>query len=84
MAYRATFSREQLESLGDENVNELCQKIAVTSWLGPERHTIFYPLRGGNEFNLVLLRPDTLSLGSRREQADIEEMRKSYADWDET
>ncbi|KAJ5804400.1 uncharacterized protein N7518_000703 [Penicillium psychrosexuale] len=84
MAYRATFSREQLESLGDERVNKLCQKIAVTSWLGPEKHTIFYPLRGGNEFNLVLVRPDTLSLGSRREQGDIEEMRESYANWDET
>lgn len=84
MAYRATFSREQLESLGDERVNKLCQKIAVTSWLGPEKHTIFYPLRGGNEFNLVLVRPDTLSLDSRREQGDIEEMRESYANWDET
>ncbi|KAJ5932592.1 hypothetical protein N7516_007081 [Penicillium verrucosum] len=84
MAYRATFSRDQLEALDDEKVNELCQKIAVTSWLGPEKHTIFYPLRGGKEFNLVLMRPDNLSSDSRREQGDINEMRESYADWDET
>lgn len=84
MAYRATFSREQLEALHDEKVNELCQKIAVTSWLGPEKHTIFYPLRGGKEFNLVLMRPDNLSSDSRREQADLKEMRESYVDWDET
>ncbi|OQE80171.1 hypothetical protein PENNAL_c0047G07639 [Penicillium nalgiovense] len=84
MAYRATFSREQLEALGDEKVNELCQKTAVTSWLGPEKHTIFYPIRGGKEFNLVLMQPDNLSLDSRREQGDIEEMRESYANWDET
>lgn len=84
MAYRATFSREQLEALGDEKVNGLCQKTAVTSWLGPEKHTIFYPLRDGKEFNLVLMRPDNLSLDSRREQGDIEEMRESYANWDET
>ncbi|KAJ5177578.1 Monooxygenase FAD-binding [Penicillium coprophilum] len=84
MAYRATFSREQLEALGDEKVNELCQDIAVTGWLGPEKHTVFYPLRGGKEFNLVLMRPDNLSSDSRREQGDIQEMRESYADWDET
>ncbi|CAI7611333.1 unnamed protein product [Penicillium glandicola] len=84
MAYRATFSREQLEALDDEKVNELCQNIAVTSWLGPEKHTIFYPIRGGKEFNLVLIRPDNLTLNSRREQGDIEEMRESYANWDET
>lgn len=84
MAYRATFSREQLEAVGDEKVNALCQNITVTSWLGPEKHTIFYPLRGGKEFNLVLIRPDNLSSDSRREQGDIHEMRESYADWDET
>lgn len=84
MAYRATFSREQLEALGDEKINELCKKIAVTSWLGPEKHTIFYPVRGGKEFNLVLLRPDNFSSDSRKEHGDIDEMRQTYADWDET
>ncbi|KAJ5379941.1 Monooxygenase FAD-binding, partial [Penicillium cataractarum] len=82
MAYRATFSREQLEALGDEDVNELCQKIAVTTWLGPDKHTIFYPVRGGKEFNLVLLRPDNLSSDIRKEQGDVDEMRESYTDWD--
>jgi salicylate hydroxylase len=84
MAYRATFSREQLKALGDEKVNELCEKIAVTSWLGPEKHTIFYPIRGGNEYNLVLIRPDNLSLDCRKEEGNIEEMQESYADWDQT
>ncbi|OQE44982.1 hypothetical protein PENCOP_c002G02466 [Penicillium coprophilum] len=84
MAYRATFSREQLEALGDDKVNELCQEIAVTGWLGPDKHTVFYPLRGGKEFNLVLMRPDNLPSDSRRENGDIQEMRESYADWDET
>jgi salicylate hydroxylase len=84
MAYRAVFSREQLEGLNDDSINELCQKVAVTSWLGPEKHTVFYPVRGGQEFNLVLLRPDNLSSGARKEQGDIDEMRGSYADWDPT
>ncbi|KAL4871495.1 hypothetical protein BDV12DRAFT_183626 [Aspergillus spectabilis] len=83
-AYRAIFKREQLEALHDENVNELCQKTAITSWLGPDKHTIFYPVRGGDEFNLVLLRPDNLKKGARRVEGDVEEMRESYAGWDET
>ncbi|KAL3478497.1 hypothetical protein BJX99DRAFT_245468 [Aspergillus californicus] len=84
LAYRATFKKEQLETLNDPDVNELCKKVAVTSWLGPDKHTIFYPVRGGEEFNLVLLRPDNLEKGARRAKADIEEMRESYAGWDET
>ncbi|KAJ5190252.1 uncharacterized protein N7498_009237 [Penicillium cinerascens] len=84
LAYRATFQKEQLEALGDDKVNDLCQRVGVTSWLGPDKHTIFYPVRGGKEFNLVLLRPDNLTQGSRREKGDIQEMRESYAGWDET
>ncbi|KAL2822451.1 hypothetical protein BJX63DRAFT_417549 [Aspergillus granulosus] len=83
-AYRATFRKEQLEHIDDPTVNELCQKMAVTSWLGPNKHSIFYPVRGGKEFNLVLLCPDNLEKGARRVEGDIEEMRESYADWDET
>ncbi|KAJ0414705.1 hypothetical protein BJY00DRAFT_305396 [Aspergillus carlsbadensis] len=83
-AYRATFKKEQLEGLNDPRVNELCQKMAITSWLGSEKHSIFYPVRGGEEFNLVLLRPDNLDRGARRVQGDVEEMRESYAGWDET
>lgn len=78
------FQREQLEALNDPEVTDLCQKVAVTSWLGPDKHSIFYPVRGGDEFNLVLLRPDNLEKGTRRVQGDVEEMRESYSGWDET
>ncbi|KAL2814685.1 hypothetical protein BDW59DRAFT_176386 [Aspergillus cavernicola] len=84
LAYRATFKREQLEALNDDKVNELCRKVAITSWLGPNKHTIFYPVRGGEEFNLVLLRPDNLDKGTRRVKGDVDEMRDSYVGWDET
>ncbi|KAL5334095.1 hypothetical protein BJX70DRAFT_391650 [Aspergillus crustosus] len=78
LAYRATFKREQLDALNDNDVTELCQKTAITSWLGPDKHSIFYPVRGGKEFNLVLLRPDNLEQGTRRIKGDVEEMRESY------
>ncbi|KOS48638.1 hypothetical protein ACN38_g347 [Penicillium nordicum] len=84
LAYRATFTREQLESLFDAKVNRLIQKSAITSWLGPEKHTIFYPVRGGKEFNLVLLRPDNMAVGTHRAEGDVGEMQESYADWDDT
>lgn len=84
LAYRATFTREQLESLFDAKVNRLIQKSAITSWLGPEKHTIFYPVRGGKEFNLVLLRPDNMAIGTHIAEGDVGEMQESYADWDDT
>ncbi|KAL5044797.1 hypothetical protein BDW71DRAFT_215443 [Aspergillus fruticulosus] len=82
LAYRATIKRSQLEAFNDLEINDLCAKTAVTSWLGPEKHTIFYPVRKGDEYNLVLLRPDNLDKGTKRVQGDIEEMRASYAGWD--
>ncbi|KAL4937814.1 hypothetical protein BDV06DRAFT_215602 [Aspergillus oleicola] len=84
LAYRAIFHRSQLEALNDPNVNELCNKTAITSWLGPDKHSIFYPVHGGEEFNLVLLRPDNLDKGVRRLEGKLDEMRDSYAGWDET
>jgi salicylate hydroxylase len=55
----------------------------MTVWLGPERHSVFYPIRGGSEFNLVLLRPDNLPEDSRTVKGDLEEMRETYEGWDE-
>ena len=51
--------------------------------MGPDRHCIFYPLRGGKEFNLVLLRPDDLPQGVRTVQGDLGEMRMAFEGWDE-
>ncbi|KAL5000603.1 hypothetical protein BDV10DRAFT_183373 [Aspergillus recurvatus] len=82
LAYRATIKRTQLEACSDLEINDLCAKTAVTSWLGPEKHTIFYPVRNGEEYNLVLLRPDNLDRGTKRVQGDVEEMRASYTGWD--
>ncbi|RAH46603.1 FAD/NAD(P)-binding domain-containing protein [Aspergillus brunneoviolaceus CBS 621.78] len=84
LAYRAVIPRSELEALRDDRVEELCRRVAVTSYLGPGKHTIFYPVRGGREFNLVLLRPDDLPSGKRREEAGVQEMRESYAGWDPT
>ncbi|KAK1141732.1 hypothetical protein N8T08_008830 [Aspergillus melleus] len=84
LAYRATFSRGELESLNDPKINELCSRSVVTAWFGPKSHAVFYPLRGATEFNLVLLQPDDLPAGIRTKQGDLGEVRYGYRDWDET
>jgi salicylate hydroxylase len=84
LAYRGTFTREQLLALGDSRIEELCSRNEVNCWIGPGRHCVFYPVRGGSSFNLVLLRPDNLPTGSRTAQGDIEEMRDTFCGWDET
>ena len=82
LAYRGTFSRKQLLELGDPRIDVLCNNRAVTLWLGPEKHVVFYPVRSGQEFNLVLLRPDNLPNGTRTRPGDIEEMKTTFKGWD--
>ena len=82
LAYRGTFSRAQLLALRDPWIEALCAKKTVTAWMGPEKHCVFYPVRAGAEFNLVLLRPDNLPTNMRTVQGDIGEMRATFDGWD--
>jgi salicylate hydroxylase len=50
--------------------------------MGPEKHCVFYPIRGGKEYNLVLLRPDNLPSDVRTVNGDIDEMKESFRGWD--
>jgi salicylate hydroxylase len=83
LAYRGTFARSQLEALKDPRVTELCSREEVTAWFGPNRHAVFYPLKGGEEFNLVLLGPDDLPENVRTQPGDIEEMQAFFEEWDD-
>ncbi|KAH8807753.1 putative salicylate hydroxylase [Xylogone sp. PMI_703] len=83
LAYRGTFTRSQLLALNDNRITELCNQKVITCWLGPDKHSVFYPVRGGKEFNLVLLRPDNLPKGARTVKGDIDEMRDTFKGWDE-
>ncbi|KAF9887530.1 hypothetical protein FE257_010108 [Aspergillus nanangensis] len=82
LAYRATFTREELQSLNDPEVEKVCSRSAVTVWVGPEKHCVFYPLRNGEIYNLVLLGPDNLPAGTRTENGSIHEMRAAFEGWD--
>jgi salicylate hydroxylase len=55
LAYRGTFSRQQLETLNDPKVHELIKDEKNQLWMGPGKHCSFYPLKNNTEFNLVLM-----------------------------
>jgi hypothetical protein len=82
LAYRGTFSKAQLLALQDPEIEALCAKRTVTVWMGPDKHTVFYPVKSGTQFNMVLLRPDNLPTNARVVKGDIEEMRDTFKGWD--
>ncbi|KAH7161940.1 hypothetical protein B0J13DRAFT_632650 [Dactylonectria estremocensis] len=83
LAYRATIPLEKLQALNDPYVNELINKKSVICWMGPGKHSVFYPLAGGKEYNLVLIRPDNLGKDMRQAPGDLGEMKASFDGWDE-
>lgn len=55
LAYRGTFTREQLEAFNDPGVNELIHSGCTYNWMGHNKHTVFYPVQNATSFNLVLM-----------------------------
>lgn len=82
MAYRATFSKEQLQGLGNQKLDALISKPEVNCWIGPNAHAVLYPVKDGALYNLVLLCPDTLPPGFNTIEGDVKEMRNAFAGWD--
>ncbi|KAK7718935.1 hypothetical protein SLS63_010348 [Diaporthe eres] len=82
LAYRATLKTTDLLALNDQQVTELCTQKRCTLWMGPNKHCVLYPLKGGSEFNLVLIRPDNLPPGTNKIQGEIGEMRETFQGWD--
>ncbi|KAH8819142.1 putative salicylate hydroxylase, partial [Xylogone sp. PMI_703] len=69
LAYRGTFSREQLMSFQDERILELVEASKIQVWMGPNQHVVFYPVRNKTEYNLVLIKV-------------LEEMTDNFKGWD--
>ncbi|KAJ5117384.1 hypothetical protein N7448_011016 [Penicillium atrosanguineum] len=82
LAYRGTFSLQELTALNNPEVEKLIAASDVQVWMGPEKHVVFYPVRNRSEFNLVLLCPDDLPKGSRTSEGDLKEMRSNFEGWD--
>ncbi|KAF2436939.1 FAD/NAD(P)-binding domain-containing protein [Tothia fuscella] len=82
MAYRATFQSEALLSLKNEKLNGLIGKPETNIWMGPKSHAVFYPLKGGSVYNVVLVCPGKLPPDKSTNIGDVAEMRNAFASWD--
>ncbi|KAK1995240.1 salicylate hydroxylase [Colletotrichum falcatum] len=82
VAYRAVLPIEHLKALNDAQIDHLCAQNKVLAWLGPGQHAIFYPVRGGREMNLLLIRQKHREPQHAHIEGDVGEMRESFAGWD--
>lgn len=79
LAYRVTL---QTKDIKDSEVLDLVAIPALNIWIGPGMHAVGYNVRGGELFNMVLLVPDNLPQGVRRQQGNTAELRKLFEGWD--
>ncbi|KAJ3459054.1 hypothetical protein MRS44_015127 [Fusarium solani] len=79
LAYRILL---HLDDIDDPQLREWVSKPAVHFWIGPEAHAVGYSLRAGNMYNIVLLVPDDLPEGVKRQTASVDEMRALFKGWD--
>ncbi|KAI3335799.1 hypothetical protein F4824DRAFT_144826 [Ustulina deusta] len=79
LAYRIVLT---LDDIDDPELRDMVQKPACRFWIGPKSHAVAYSLRGGTMYNIVLLVPDDLPEGVRRQPGSVEEMRALFGGWD--
>ena len=79
LAYRIVLDTNDLENDGLRN---WIQNAEVHFWIGPGSHVVGYSLKGGNQYNLVLLCPDSLPEGIPRQAGSVDEMRQLFVGWD--
>lgn len=81
MAYRLVID---FDKVTDTNLRLWISKPKVHFWIGPGAHVVGYSLRGGNQYNIVLLVPDDLPQGVSRQAGSVKEMRELFKNWDPT
>ncbi|KAJ9615171.1 hypothetical protein H2200_001245 [Cladophialophora chaetospira] len=79
-AFRATVPVEEM--MADPQTAELMTDVNANAWMGPDRHVMAYPIRQGAMYNLVMCHQGQAKPGEWAVPGDVEEMRKTYADFD--
>lgn len=79
-AYRATVPAEVMRS--DPEIAHLMDECNSNFWIGPKRHLVGYPMKGGELYNLVLIVPGLTEADKWNEPGDLQEMRDSFSDFD--
>jgi salicylate hydroxylase len=82
MAYRAIFDRQTLKGLNQPVLTEIINSEVGTAWMGPNGHVIIYPVRQGEQLNMVLIGPDVLPEGVKTGVGTLEDVKKAYDGWD--
>lgn len=82
MAYRMLIKSENLRTCPE--LKELFAQPNLNFWLGPKMHCVVYFLQQGEQCNVVIIGPDTLSENAMVEPASVEEMRALFEGWDPT
>ncbi|KAF2157324.1 putative salicylate hydroxylase [Myriangium duriaei CBS 260.36] len=85
LAYRAVITKEHLDGLHDATLAPLLNvKAEAWAWIGPKMHSMLYPVRQTSEYNLVLLCPDDIPAGVRKEPAERIQMEMLFQEWHPT
>ncbi|KAI0385870.1 FAD/NAD(P)-binding domain-containing protein [Hypomontagnella monticulosa] len=79
LAYRLVLTLDQIQ---DPELREWVSNPTCNLWLGHNSHSVGYSLRGGTEFNLVLVTPDDLPSGVSKQAGSVEEMKALFKNWD--
>ncbi|KAH8588928.1 FAD binding domain-containing protein [Bisporella sp. PMI_857] len=80
LAYRITLNEESLR--GHEDLRSLVDYPEFHSWMGPDSHVVFYPLRTGQLCNLVLVAPDNLPKFEDSAAANLAEITDLMKNWE--
>jgi salicylate hydroxylase len=81
-AYRATVPGKVMRA--DPQIAHLMDDINANCWIGPGRHIMAYPMRGGELYNLVMSHPASIPADRWSEPGKLEDMRAQYETFDPT
>ncbi|KAI0156242.1 hypothetical protein BJ166DRAFT_555206 [Pestalotiopsis sp. NC0098] len=82
LAYRLLLDTDAMRQ--DPELRSFVETPTVNYWLGPDAHAVNYVLKGGKQFNMVLLVPDDIPRDSPSNTVagNVEEMQAYFKDWD--
>lgn len=79
-AYRAIIPTSEMAK--DPDLKPLVDNPEMTAWIGPGRHIMAYCIRSAQEYNLVLLHPNTGLREAYDVEGCVEKMRVDFAGWE--
>ncbi|KAJ7195345.1 hypothetical protein GGX14DRAFT_475127 [Mycena pura] len=79
-AYRAIVPTAAMRA--DPALRGLVDSREMVNWMGPGKHIIGYGIRGGAEYNLVLVHPNSTAKESYMAEGSVAQMRADFADWE--